>query len=277
MPYIAEVSRKNPSCFIFLIDRSGSMSEAIGGGAGKRKADGVADAINRLLQNLCIKCSKGEEIRNYYEVGVIGYGSVVGPAFSGSLQGRSLVTISEIANAPARIEDRVKKVDDGAGGLAEQRVKFQVWFDPMADGGTPMAEALSQAHALLAEWTKQHQSSYPPIVINISDGEANTPVSVEAAALTRLSTTDGNVLLLNCHISAYDGAPILFPDSVAGLPDDFARMLFEISSPLPDNLKAAARSEGFNVGENAKGFAFNAELAGLIRFLDIGTRPGNLR
>jgi hypothetical protein len=116
MPYVAEISRANPSCFLFLIDQSGSMAD-LSPGESKRKADGVADAINRLLQNLVIRCAKEEGIRDYFSIGVIGYGAHAGPAFSGSLAGRELVPISEIGNMPARVEERTKKVDDGAGGL----------------------------------------------------------------------------------------------------------------------------------------------------------------
>jgi hypothetical protein len=80
MPYTAEISRTNPSCFLFLIDQSGSMEDPFRSGElTKKKADGVADAINRLLQNLVIKCAKSEGIRDYYYVGVIGYGAKVGP------------------------------------------------------------------------------------------------------------------------------------------------------------------------------------------------------
>jgi hypothetical protein len=50
-----------------------------------------------------------------------------------------------------------------------------------------------------------------------------------------------------------------------------------MSSVLPGNLCTAARGEGFVIGEQARGFAFNADLVELIRFLDIGTRPSNLR
>ena len=71
MPYIAEISRGNPSCFLFLIDQSGSMRDPFGVDPSKRKADGVADAINRLLQNLAIKCAKMEGVRDYYHVGVL--------------------------------------------------------------------------------------------------------------------------------------------------------------------------------------------------------------
>ncbi len=58
MAYTAEISRANPTCFVFLIDQSGSMQDAIGGGeALQRKCDVVADALNRLLSELVIKCA----------------------------------------------------------------------------------------------------------------------------------------------------------------------------------------------------------------------------
>jgi hypothetical protein len=113
--------------------------------SGSTKAQGLADAINKLLQNLCIKCAKEEGIRDYFHVGVIGYGKVVGPAFAGALSGRELVPISEVGATPARVDARTKKVSDGAGGLVEQAVKFPVWFDATAEGGTPMCAALQEA------------------------------------------------------------------------------------------------------------------------------------
>ena len=278
MPYSAEISRTSPSCFLFLIDQSGSMADAFGNEPQKKKADGVSVVINRLLQNLTIKCAKSEGVRDYYEVGVIGYGATVGPAFSGSLAGRSLVPISQVAVSPARVEERTKKVDDGAGGLVNQSVKFPIWFEPVANGETPMSEALHQAHLLLQDWVSKHPNSYPPIAINITDGEATdgdpTP---NGQAITNLATADGNVLLFTCHISSHSAAPIIFPGDEAGLPDDYARMLFRMSSLLPDKLRQAAQSEGLNVGVQSRGFVFNADLVELIRFLDIGTRPSNLR
>lgn len=278
MPYTAEISRANPSCFVFLIDQSGSMVDPIAGSEGKRKCDSVADAINRLLHNLVIKCARGEGVRNFYEVCVIGYGQAVGPGFSGKLAGRTLVPVSEVAQAPARVEERIKKTDDGAGGVIEQKVKFPIWFEPVAKGVTPMGAALDLAHKLLVEWVGKHPASYPPIVINISDGEATDSGPVpQAEALTSLTTEDGNVLLLNCHISSKPAEPIVFPDSDAALPDEFARTLFGISSVLPEPMRELARGENLELGPKSRGFAFNADLIGLIRFLDIGTRSSNLR
>lgn len=278
MAYSAEISRANPSCFIFLIDQSGSMVEPIAGSDGKRKCDSVADAINRLLHNLIIKCARGEGVRDFYEVCVIGYGAEVNPGFSGPLAGRDIVKLSEVANNPARVEERTKEIDDGAGGTIIQKVKFPVWFEPVAKGTTPMGQALELSHTLLQSWVAGHQFSYPPIVINISDGEATDfgPVP-QAEALTSLATADGNVLLLNCHISSTNQNPIIFPENDDDLPDEFARTLFQVSSVLPANMRDLAQSENLHLGDTARGFAFNADMVELIRFLDIGTRASNLR
>src|SRR5271165_1662767 len=115
MPYTAELSRTNPTCLIFLIDQSSSMAEAFGAQPEKPKAEGVADGVNRLLQNLVLKCAKGDGIRDYFHVGVIGYGGRVAWVMGGNLAGKKLVPISSISDNPLKVEERVKKVDDGAG------------------------------------------------------------------------------------------------------------------------------------------------------------------
>src|SRR5438270_11862681 len=121
MPYAAEISRTNPTCFVFLVDQSGSMEEPFGTQPDKRKADGVADALNRLLQNLVLKCAKADGIRDFFHVGMIRYGGRVESAFGGALAGGTLVPVSRLADHPLRVEVRTRKVDDGAGGLIEQQ------------------------------------------------------------------------------------------------------------------------------------------------------------
>jgi hypothetical protein len=279
MTYTAEISRSNPSCFLFLIDQSGSMDDGFGADEGNRKkADGVADAINRLLQNLVIKCAKSEGVRDYYHVGVLGYGSKVGPAFGGALAGRELVPISEIADNPARVDERTKKVDDGAGGLVDQTVKFPIWFDSVARGGTPMCDALTRSHAILSSWLADHAGSFPPIVINITDGESTDGDPTDKAReLEQLASDDGNVLLFNVHLSSQRATPVEFPDGEDALPDDYAKLLFRISSPMPSYMRSSAQQEGYSVSDGTRGFVFNADMVAVIRFLDIGTRPSNLR
>jgi hypothetical protein len=278
MPYQAEISRANPTAFLFLIDQSGSMEDPwAGSDGGQSKADALATIINRLFTEIVIKCSKDEGVRNYFEVGVLGYGDDVRPALGGGLAGRVFVPVSEIADTPIRVEDRIQKVSDGAGGLIEQAVKFPVWFEPRSKGGTPMTEALTQAREALDGWIQAHPEAFPPIVFNITDGEATDGDPSRAAeSVSDLKTADGNTLLFNIHLSQHRGK-IEFPDGEHGLPDDFARRLFRMSSTLPPHLRREATAEGYAVGEHARGFVFNADLAAVIQFLDIGTRPANLR
>jgi hypothetical protein len=137
---------------------------------------------------------------------------------------------------------------------------------------------LRYARKHLHEWVSDHPSSYPPTVINITDGEATDgDPTADALELANLSTNDGNVLLFNCHISTHASDSILFPNTDMGLPDEYARRLFQMSSLLPDKLSEAARSQNLVGGQHSRGFAFNADLVTLISFLEIGTRPSNLR
>jgi hypothetical protein len=273
MPYTAEISRTNPTCFLFLVDQSSSMLEPFGAQPGKQKAEGVADAINRLLQNLVLKCAKSDGIRDYFYVGIIGYGGIVGPAFGGGLAGQHVVPVSAIANNPLRVEQRTRKVDDGAGGLIDQSFKFPVWFEVRANGRTPMCQTLALAKRYLEAFLSQYPACYPPIVINITDGMSTDgdPLAA-AAAIQAMHSTDGNVLLFNAHVSANPAQPVEYPADELGLADRFARLLFQMSSQLPPLLLETARAEGFAAADGARGFVFNADLVSVIRFLEIGTR-----
>jgi len=278
MAYTAEISRTNPTCFLFLVDQSSSMLEPFGRQPEKQKAEGVADAINRLLQNLVLKCAKSEGIRDYFYVGAIVYGGQVASAFGGNLAGQHLVPVSTLTNNPLRVEQRTRKIDDGAGGIIEQKFKFPVWFEAKPVGRTPMCLALTTAKQFLEVFLGRFPGCYPPLVVNITDG-MSTDGDPRAAAksLCELTSTDGNVLLFNAHISNSLANPIEFPADEAGLPDDFAKLLFRMSSTLPPRLQETARSEGFGGKGDARGFVFNADLVSIIRFLDIGTRVQGVR
>ena len=278
--YTAEISRDNPSCFLFLIDQSTSMEEDVpAGDATQQKATGVADTMNRWLQELSIKCAKSEGVRDYYHVGVVGYGKMIGPCVNGSSVGRELIPISEIADNPARLEERTKKIPDGAGGLLDQTIRFPVWFDPVADGGTPMCRAATTAEEILMAWLAAHPNCFPPIVIHITDGESTDGDPTERIkALTNLASTDGNVMLFNIHLSANpDANSFTFPDSAEDLADDYAKMLFETSSLLTPTMRALAKEHGFSPSENSRAFVLNADMVLLVQAIDIGTRPANLR
>ncbi len=280
MPYSAEISRSNPTCFLFLLDQSKSMLGPISGGQGKTKAGAVADSLNRLLYTLVLRCVWGQNVLDRFHVGVLGYGRQVIPALGGTLAGRELVPISELARNPLRVEQRTNLVEDGRGGQVEQIVKTPLWFDATGSGKTPMCQCLERAAQVISRFLLQHPTCYPPLVLNLTDGEA-TDGDPERPAYTlrELASEDGAVLLFNAHISSSSEKAIEFPDAAAELPDDYARRLFRMSSRLPPAMQNSAHQAGLNVTEESRGFVFNADLDSVVRFLDIGTRvdPKNLR
>ena len=280
MANTAEISRDNPSCFLFMIDQSGSMNDEISIGSEHQKlANGVADSINKWLQELSIKCAKSEGVRDYYDIGVLGYGSDVASGFIGPLAGRELIPISEIADNPARLDERSKRVSDGAGGLVDQSVRIPVWFEPVADGGTPMCRAAEEAKRILEDWIAAHPDAFPPTVIHITDGQSTdgNPTG-PLQDLTDLSTSDGNVMLFNIHLSAkQDIEPVTFLDSPDNLPDAYSRMLFETASQLTPTMRGLATEHSFVTSEDSRCFVLNGDLVLLVQAIDIGTRPSNVQ
>lgn len=273
MSYTAEISRDNPTCILFVIDQSGSMSDKMA--TGRSKSDFVADALNKTLYTLITNCTKAEGVRDYFEVGVIAYGHDGAlPGLGGRLSGGLIHPISALEQAPLRVEDRTKIEDDGAGGVLERKVKFPVWFEPTADGATPMCAALTKAAEAVADWCDRHPNSYPPTVLHVTDGESTDGDPEQVASVLReISTDDGPCLLLNVHISTATGQNVQFPASGSELPDRFAKQLWSMSSPLPGHIAKLAADKGYSVSQAARGFIFNADPRDIVNFFDIGTRP----
>jgi hypothetical protein len=245
------------------------MSEVIANEPGRLKADVLKDIINRFLTNLVLSC-KREKVNDYFYVSVIGYGLNVGSAFIGPLANKDLVPISEIADKPARIEERLK--EDGAGGVV--KTKFPIWFDAVADGQTPMCQALNKTKGLLEGWLLEHPNCHPPIVVNITDGAATdgNPL-IPAEELKNLKSSEGNVLLYNIHLSSGSATAIKFPSGEENLPEQYAQLLYTMSSPMTDDQIAYAnKTHEMNLEKNARGFVYNADAVSVFLALDIGTK-----
>jgi hypothetical protein len=278
MPYDAEISRNNPSCFLFLIDQSGSMEEKIPS-IGKSKAQFVADVLNKTLYQLVIRCSRAEGVRNYFEIGVLAYGGdAVRSGFGGALNTGIIHPLSAVADHPLRVEERTKTVDDGAGGFIKQNTKFPIWFEPVMSGGTPMCAAFRQATEIIVEWCDQHPESYPPTLINVTDGQSTdgVPESI-AEQIKQIATQNGQCLVFNLHIDASEAEPLLFPVAESASPDPFSQMLCRMSSDIPPNLLPIARDYYPGILDHARFFAYKAGIEAVVNFFEIGTRASNLR
>jgi len=110
--YVAEISRDRPGCVLFLLDQSQSMGGPFAGDTKTSKAVTLADAINKLLMSLVLRCTQNvnEGPRNYFDIGVMGYGDSwgrdPGPCLGGALKGRELVSVKDLADNYVRVEER---------------------------------------------------------------------------------------------------------------------------------------------------------------------------
>ena len=282
-PYTQEISRQNKACLLFLLDQSFSMEEPLGNSP-NRKCDELVGAINGWLQNMAIRASGDEGIKDWMDIGVFGYRTdqyaqpIIESALQGALADRTLVSIAEVGANPVRIDTRTQYIpDDETGEMLPIPCEVPVWVDPKAEGGTPMCHMFYRAHEILTEWIAGHRNSFPPIVVHITDGESQDgDPTAYADAVKNLATDDGNVLLFNCHLSMTAAAPFMFPSGDGGLPDELARVLFHLSSVLPEPFYRHGVVEGFPLQPGARGMAFNADMVCLIQFLNMGTQvaPG---
>ena len=282
MPYTADISRNNPGCFLFLIDQSGSMDGALGGQPGLMKKDGAADAVNRVLDAISQRCSQGMDIRDYFHVGIITYTTddranpTLGSPLPETTPESPFLPISQVVDA-ATVEDRMVLESDGAGGVLEVSRKFPVWLRPEAILGTPMCNALQTAFQVLQDWISEHPNSYPPMVINVTDGDASdgNPAPL-ADDIKRLETNDGNVLIYNAHLSDMNVPPVQYPSDESQTPaDEYAVRMFRMSSEFPEQVVELAAGMGLPVVEGSRGYVYNADMVALVQFLDIGTRAAS--
>src|SRR5207247_8661342 len=106
----------------------------------------------------------------------------------------------------------------------------------------PMCAALKEATRIVETWCQEHPKGFPPIIINITDGEATDgDLVAEARKLTAVGSDDGSVLLLNIHLSSTAGPSDELPTSVNTPPDHHAKQLCEASSTLTPFMVARAK------------------------------------
>ena len=258
------ITSTNTCLLVYMVDQSRSMEDSFGNASHSKSVE-VANAINDILYEVGLRCFETDgTIKNRFEVAIIGYGKAsnsVQSAWEGPLQNKWVVSIKDIFDFP----------------LGEENDK-PTWIRPYAVNNTPMTKAFENAYRLCQDWISwgNHKDCHPPIIINITDGEATDagnsyqPLKEQVERLKTLTTNFGNAFVLNIHISSSAGDRKLFPNYLDSS-DKFGSLLFNLSSPLNENMLRLARQEGYNVQNGSKGYVFNGNASDLMKFLNIGT------
>jgi len=287
--YQKAIKRDAPGAIVVLVDQSGSMGGTWSGGG--TKSIGVAESVNNLLESLVLASVRNRgDVYPYFDVAVFGYSG------TGTSAVRSLLPETDIIDAIRSIDKIAKqaKVESSTrNGITEDR---RIWIRPHHNGPTPMCAAIECATKTLMSWVKAHPDSFPPIVMNVTDGVSTDGApQLSARDLLSLRTNDGSVLFFNINISDHGepvaqsttGGPqpkesnqrqvnqnaskILFPNDSVHLPNEAARTLFDMSSVIPEPLRRRAEQLETPLSSGARGFVYNATANDLSRFFEIGT------
>lgn len=218
-------------------------------------------------------------MRDYYDIAVLGYhgDDEVTPLLADRA---AMHTVCELAAMEPRIRTELLEYRLPDGGISLREIPTPCWVEPRAEGQTPMCEALRRIRDLAAEWVlrPENAESFPPVVFNITDGEATDCDGEElrtvAEQIRSLATADGNVLLVNIHIAtAADMRPLLFPEpSEEHYANRYASLLYDCSSTMPEPFHAAIRElKGAGALPPFRGLCFNASAAELVSALNIGS------
>lgn len=284
IPYTAQITRNTPTAFIFMIDQSISMKRKLHfQGEDMTMSEAVARIVNHQINELVLRCIKGSETRNYYDIAVIGYGHNVHSGWQGNLEGRDFVTPEELKDNPYK-RITIKEEKRTRRGVMLKEVEKVQWIEACHDGHwTHIHKAFDKVKALLEQWMLKYKDMdcYPPTIINITDGEFNgdTSESIQQKAneLKSMFTNDGNVILFNIHINT-TGEMILFPNSHEEVYDNsYSMQLYNLSSLLPIRYNEPISQVRNSINKNNRhvAMAVNADMSTLIQLMDIGT-PTNI-
>jgi hypothetical protein len=276
--YTAPITRLHPAAFVVLIDRSGSMSEAITFmGQAMPKSQAVAIVANSFIDELVYRAHRSGEIYDYYDVAVLGYSgdgveSLLAP--KGQFTRPSRLVLTDVRREKLSQE---RLLPNGRAVVAV--IEQNMWIEPKATGATPMRAALNESLELLEKWckAKNNRESYPPTVLNITDGEASDgsedDIREIATRIRAVGTADGNTLLINIHLGRMEkGVSVAFPTSPDQLSAHrYARLLWDISSEMPPAYHRFVAQMRGGEGGIPRGIGFNCPLADVIAMMNIGS------
>lgn len=245
------------------------------------KSHAVAIATNRLLDELVLRSTREGQVRNYYDIAVLGYSN--NAVYSMLDPNMLFMPIDMLAARQPQKMTVVFEWQLPTGAACHVTEHIPEWIKPMAGGSTPMCEMLSKVADMVEQWCANpaNRESFPPMVINITDGTpsdgSEQSLIREAERIRAAGTEDGNTLLFNIHIGGAAGRSLVFPRREELDPRDYcARLLWEMSSIVPQGFEDAVMSlRGDYAQPPFSAMGYNASMVELIAMLNIGSYSVN--
>ena len=284
--YDAKVTSAEPGLVIILLDQSTSMDTTL-----VETKEGEKFSISKMakyvvdefLYEAFNKCIREDELKPYLDIAVIGYALGLRSALPKIPLEQYPFSVTKLADTYIAKNDSNPDVDP-----VIPLPKLE-WLEERADSlETPMLAAFTKAREIVEKWLPDHQTSFPPVVINLSDGAPNddsifvqmceeaaeqgktrlpsdlsqTGLVIQSKAIQDMGTENGKCLVLNAHVSARGHKEILYPSTIdeAENIDPLTRLMFEMSSVIPDSLREYANLKSvIDLEPGARFYTLNAD------------------
>jgi hypothetical protein len=218
--YTQPATSLNPAFIIYLIDASYSMNDACNG---TTKIDIVNNALKEAIKDMIRRSMRDGVVQRRYKVAILAYSTMV----------------VDVLNGVCDLPDLVKRGQPviHAGGETDTTLGFLA------------VETLLKQH--LADF----QNGPAPLVCHLTDAliTASDPTAV-VQRIQRMGVHDGPVLVENVYVadkmlrgSARDWHQWSGVNKPSQLINDYARLLFHLSSPVPETYLHNINNYGYNL------------------------------
>ena len=278
--YSQEITRCHRAAIVIAIDQSCSMSgQMVLHGVLLSKAEAVSMVVGQLIDELIMRSNRDGEYRYYYDIAVVGYsGDKVYSLIGDELRFYPITILAGRDVPHTTYTFNYNTINNRDCSFQEE---VSLWVNARAQGATPMHKMICCVTDLVADWCsrEENRDSFPPLVFNVTDGEASDAsydmLRCAARNLRSTGTSDGNTLFMNIHISSDTShTPILFPNiNEVPLSIRHAHLLMDMSSTMPNHLHHYVCKCRANFAE-APYFAmsYNSSMSELIAIINIGSR-----
>ena len=286
--YDAKITSAEPTLLVILLDQSSSMDTTLVETNGERFsiARMAKYVVDEFLYEAFNKCIREDDLKPYLDIAVIGYSLGLRSALPKIPLEQYPFSVTKLADTHIAENPRNPDVNPVV------RPPRYEWLTERAHGDTPMLAAFTKAREIIEKWLPDHQTSLPPVVINISDGMpsddsdilqmieqgylgdlSQTSLLAEADKIRAIGTENGKCLICNCHVSVAGVKQIHYPLSSdeAEQIDGTSKLMFEMSSIIPESMLALAKKLDLAIDPGSRFFVFNADVNTLIKFMKFGT------
>lgn len=277
--YTQSITRSRRTALVIAIDGSSSMAEELNFNSRRvTKAEAVAEITNRLLFELIERARRSDGVRNYYDIAVIAYSGEGVCHLLG--EGDKFISIDKIAAMEVAMQTIISEAKLPNGDVVIRKNMMPCWVKPCSQGETPMFETLLHIRNMLLEWCSKDENmdSFPPIVFNITDGEATDSGNDEllnvCEQIKSIKTSDGNVLLINIHIAASQmNKSIIFPAAnESNYINRYEELIYNCASEIPQTMNSAIIEMKNGYGTPPfRAVSYNASMTELLAILNIGS------